>query len=140
MPEIADYIDTFEILGDWDSRYAYLMELGESMPPMPEALKTEQHRVQGCMSTVHIAALPDPGQVGEIIYYGDCDTATIKGVVAILVELLSHKTPEQVIDTDVDVLFEGLNLEEHLSPSRHFGIYAIVEKMKSQAQQHLSTH
>jgi cysteine desulfuration protein SufE len=134
VTEIADYIDAFELLGDWDARYAYLMELGDRLPPMPQELKTEANRVKGCMSTVHVAAVRDAEKPDEIIYQGDCDTATIKGVVGILVELLSHKTPQQVLDTDVDSLFQGLNLEEHLSPSRHFGIYAIVEQMKQQAQ------
>lgn len=134
MTEIADYIEDFELLGDWDARYAYLMELGDRLEPMPAGLKTESNRVKGCMSTVHVAAARDPDDPERLRYYGDCDTATIKGVVAILVELLSHKTPRQVLDTDVDQLFHGLKLEEHLSPNRHFGIYAIVEQMKEQAR------
>jgi cysteine desulfuration protein SufE len=133
MPEIADFIDDFELLGDWDARYAYLSELGEQLPPMPAELKTEENRVKGCMSTVHVAALPDD-EPGHIRYAGDCDTATIKGVLGILVQLLSHRTPQDVVDTDVDRLFKGLQLEEHLSPNRHFGIYAIVEQMKAQAR------
>ena len=133
MTEIADYIDAFELLGDWDARYEYLVELGEKLPPMPPKLKTEEHRVKGCMSTVHVAARPDPERPGYLRYVGDCDTATIKGVVAILVELLSGKTPREIEATDVDALFRGLKLEEHLSPNRHFGIYAIVELMKAQA-------
>jgi cysteine desulfuration protein SufE len=133
MPEIADFIDDFELLGDWEARYAYLTELGEQLPPMPEELKTEENRVKGCMSTVHVAAVPN-AEPGRIVFHGDCDTATIKGVLGILVPMLSHKTPSEVLDTDIDRLFEGLKLEEHLSPNRHFGIYAIVEQMKTQAE------
>lgn len=133
MSEIADYIDAFELLGDWDARYAYLVEIGEKLEPLPKALRTEANRVKGCMSTVHVAAVADPDRAGLIRYFGDCDTAIIKGVVAILVELLSHKTPREVLNVDVDQLFTGLKLEEHLSPNRHFGIYAIVELMKVQA-------
>ena len=133
LTEISDYIESFELLGDWDTRYQYLVELGDKLPPMAAALKTEEHRVKGCMSTVHVAAEPDPDNPGLLNYSGDCDTATIKGVVAILVELLSGKTAEEIQTTDVDALFRGLKLEEHLSPNRHFGIYAIVEMMKEQA-------
>lgn len=133
MTEISDYIEAFELLGDWDTRYQYLVELGDKLPPMAPALKTEEHRVKGCMSTVHVAAEPDPGNPGHLNYTADCDTATIKGVIAILVELLSGKTAEEIQATDVDALFRGLKLEEHLSPNRHFGIYAIVELMKEQA-------
>ena len=134
MTEIADYIDAFELLGDWDARYAYLVELGERLDPMPNKLKTEENRVKGCMSTVHVSAVADSEHANRIRYVGDCDTATIKGVVAILIELLSHRTPQDVLNTDVDKLFDGLNLEEHLSPNRHLGVYAIVEMMKEQAK------
>ena len=67
-------------------------------------------------------------------FQGDCDTAIIKGVVGILVNLYSGKTPAEIEALDVDELFEGLHLEEHLSPNRHVGVYAIVEKMKRQAR------
>lgn len=107
------------------------------MDPIPKELRTEENRVKGCMSTVHIAAVADPDNSELIRYVGDCDTAIIKGVVAILVRLLSHKSPQDVLDLDVDQLFTGLNLEEHLSPNRHFGIYAIVQLMKTQAEQFL---
>ena len=135
MTELQDFIEAFELLGDWESRYAYLVELGEKLAPLPNELRTQDNRVKGCMSTVHVAAIADPDYAGCIRYLGDCDTATIKGVVAILVELLSHKTPQAILDLDVDQLFKGLKLEEHLSPNRHFGIYAIVEMMKAQAEQ-----
>jgi len=131
--ELQQIIDDFELLGDWDTRYQYLVELGERLAPMPEALKREENRVKGCMSTVYTAAVPDPEHPGRIRYYGDCDTAIIKGVVALLVDLFSGHTPEEVMAMDVDRLFEGLGLHEHLSPNRHFGIYALVEQMKRQA-------
>lgn len=135
MTEIPDYIEAFELLGDWEARYAYLVELGERLEPMSAERKTEENRVKGCMSTVHVAAVAEPDNPEKLVYSGDCDTATIKGVLAILVDLLSHKTPQEIIAIDVDALFKGLKLEEHLSPTRHFGIYAIVEMMKHQAQE-----
>jgi cysteine desulfuration protein SufE len=132
--EIRDIIDTFELLGDWDQRYQYLVELGERLRPMPADEKLEPNRVKECMSIVHTAAHPDPGCPGCLRYTGDCDTAIIKGVVALLVQLLSGKTPAEIEGLDVDGLFAGLHLAEHLSPNRHVGIYAIVEKMKGQAR------
>lgn len=133
MSGIGDYIDTFDLLGDWDARYAYLIELGEQLPPMPEAMKVKENQVQGCMSTVHVVATPHADSAERIQYVGDCDTAIIKGVVAIMIDLYSGKTPAEIQDTDVEALFEGLKLHEHLSPNRHFGIYALVEKMKEAA-------
>lgn len=132
--QIAAIIEDFELLGDWEARYQYLVELGERLAPMPEALKTESNRVIECMSRVYVAAAPHPAHPGRLIYWGDCDTAIIKGVVALLVGLFSDKTPQEIQALDVDELFQGLKLEEHLSPSRHVGVYAIVNKLKSQAE------
>jgi cysteine desulfuration protein SufE len=95
--------------------------------------KTDKNRVKPCMSTVHVAACRDPLDSDQIRYRGDCDTAIIKGVVALLVQVMSGRTLQQVVELDIDRLFEGLNLQEHLSPARHVGIYAIVEHMKQQA-------
>jgi cysteine desulfuration protein SufE len=131
--EIADIIDTFELLGDWDQRYQYLIELGEGMPPMPEDDRQDANRVKECMSTVHVAAHRDPQDLERLRFTGDCDTSIIKGVVALLVSLFSGKTAGEIDALDVDSLFAGLHLEEHLSPNRHVGVYAIVDKMKGQA-------
>lgn len=131
--EISGIIEDFELLGDWDQRYQYLIELGERLPPMAVEDKTDANRVVECMSLVHVCARPDPARVGGIRYQGDCDTAIIKGVVALLVGLFSGKTSSEIEAFDVDVLFEGLHLQEHLSPNRHVGVYAIVSKMKRQA-------
>ncbi len=133
MSDFSDIFETFELLGDWDARYQYLVELGEQMEPMPAVGKTEGNQVKPCMSTVHIVAYRDGDDPDVIRYYGDCDTAIIKGVVALLVGLMSDKTVRQILELDIDRLFEGLRLQEHLSPARHVGIFAIVEHMKDQA-------
>lgn len=131
--EIDEIIDTFDLLGDWDERYQYLVELGERLPVMDPVQKVDANRVMECMSTVHVVPQPKDGGP-QLQFQGDCDTAIIKGVVALLVQLFSGKTPEAIEATDVDALFEGLQLEEHLSPNRHVGVYAIVNKMKGQAR------
>lgn len=133
MTEIEDVLGSFEILGDWDQRYQYLVELGEHLAPMPDRYKVEANRVKGCMSKVWVRAYRDAEDPERIRYLGDCDTAIIKGVVALLVELLSGRSAKSILDMDLDRLFQELNLAEHLSPSRHFGVYAIVELMKQQA-------
>ncbi len=132
--EIAAVVADFELLDDWDQRYQYLVDLGERIPPMAEGDKTAVHWVKECMSTVHVAAHPDGGTPTRLRFTGDCDTAIIKGVVAILVQLFSHKTVAEIEEIDVDALFTGLHLEEHLSPNRHVGVYAIVENMRRQAR------
>ncbi len=132
--EISEIIENFELLGDWDQRYQYLVEIGERLPAMPTEDKTDDNRVIECMSLVHVVAESDVTRPEHLVYRGDCDTAIIKGVVALLVGLFSGRSAEEVASLDVDVLFEGLQLEEHLSPNRHVGVYAIVNKMQQQAR------
>ncbi|RDH87449.1 MAG: Fe-S metabolism protein SufE [endosymbiont of Escarpia spicata] len=134
MNEIDEIVDNFEFLDDWDQRYQYLVELGEALPPLPEELKTLENWVKPCMSTVHVHAEAIPEQPGLIRFRGDCDTAIIKGVLAVLVDLLSSHTLEEIRAMDVDDLFKRLHLAEHLSPNRHVGIYAIVNKMAERAE------
>jgi cysteine desulfuration protein SufE len=133
MSEIEEIVDTFEFLDDWDQRYQYLMELGEQLPGLPDELKTDENWVKPCMSTVHVVAEPVPDRPGQIRFRGDCDTAIIKGVLGLLIDLLSYRTLDEIRGMDVDGLFKRLQLEEHLSPSRHVGIYAIVDKMLERA-------
>jgi cysteine desulfuration protein SufE len=133
MTEIEDVLGSFELLGDWEQRYQYLVELGEHLEPMPDRYQVEANRVKGCMIQVWVRAYRDPQNPELIRYLGDCDTAVIKGVVALLVELLSGRQAKAIADMDLDGFFQELNLAEHLSPSRHFGVYAIVELMKQQA-------
>lgn len=130
---LTEIVDTFELLGDWDQRYAYLIELGERLPPMPAELKNDDNRVKPCMSTVHVSAYRDPAIPGGVRFHGDCDTAIIKGVLAVLMELCAGQTNAAIQALDVDEIFARLQLDEHLSPNRHVGVYAIVDLMKEQA-------
>lgn len=134
MTDIADIREAFDLLGDWESRYQYLVELGERLEPMPEAEMVEENRVKQCMSTVFVAAHFNPRDDGTLCFHGYCDTAIIRGVVALLLKLCSGKTPQAVLDLDVDGLFGKLRLDKHLSPNRHVGVYAIVDKLKAQAE------
>jgi len=133
MNSLDEIVSTFEILGDWDQRYEFIIDMGDSLASMPDALKINQNKVQGCMSQVWISAYHRDENPGKIFYFGDCDTSVIKGVLAILIQLCSGKTANEIQQLDVDEFFERLQLHEHLSPNRHVGIYAIVELMKKQA-------
>ena len=133
MTSLQDIVETFELLGDWDERYQYLVEVGEQLPPLPEAARDEDHRVKACMSRVWVCAYPDPHRDGRIAFHGDCDTAIIKGVLALLIQLCSGKTAQEIQELDMDEVFRRLQLDEHLSPNRHVGVNAIFELMKTQA-------
>lgn len=133
MTGLDEIAEIFELLGDWDQRYQYLIELGEKLPEMPQALKTEENKVKGCMSQVWVSAYRDKHNPDLVGFHGDSDTPTIKGVLALLIQLSAGRTVEEIRQLDVDELFARLNLDEHLSPNRHVGVYAIVELMKKQA-------
>ena len=132
---LDDLVDIFELLGDWDQRYKYLIELGEKLPRMPGHLMIEKNNVKGCMSTVYVCAYRDAAMPQFFQYHGYCDTSIIRGVLAVLINLASGKTAEAIEKMDVDELFERLQLNEHLSPNRHVGVYAIVALMKQQVNE-----
>lgn len=125
-----EIVDTFQFINDWDTRYHFLVELGEGLPQLDEIHRVDENLVNGCMSKVWIAAEPDEVNPRTLHFVGDCDTATIKGLVAVLIALYSGHTPQAVMKIDADQVFEKLGLYDHLSPNRHVGVYAIVEKIK----------
>jgi cysteine desulfuration protein SufE len=134
MTTLNDIVDIFELLEDWEQRYQYLIELGEKLPVMSDKHKTEDNKVKGCMSQVWVHAYPDDKNSEKLHYFGDCDTTIIKGVLAVLIQLADNKTAAEIQELDVDEMFERLNLDEHLSPNRHVGVFAIVALMKQQAR------
>jgi cysteine desulfuration protein SufE len=130
MTELDEFVDIFELLGDWDQRYQYLIELGEKLPPMPDELKTDANKVRGCMSEVWIDA---EVQDGVVRFHGDSDTSVIKGILALLIRLCDGLSASRIQQLDMDEIFERLNLDEHLSPNRHVGVYAMFDLMKDRA-------
>ena len=126
-------VETFEMLPDWENRYLFLDELGTKLDPMNPDDQTDENRVMECMSTLHIMA--KHGETDDLIDFdADCNTSTIKGVVAVIVALFANKSNEEIQNTDIDEVFKQLQIFEHLSPNRHVGVYAIVRKMKHQAE------
>jgi cysteine desulfuration protein SufE len=132
MTTLDDFVDNFTLLDDWEQRYQYLIELGEHLPLMPAKLKTDDNKVKGCMSQVWVSAYMN--RDGHIMFYGDSDTAIIKGVVALLVELMNNQSVDAIQQVDMDEIFVRLQLDEHLSPNRHVGVYAILTLMQQQAK------
>ncbi len=126
-------LETFELLPDWEHRYQFLDELGMQLEPMDQQDQDDNTRVIECMSMLWIKAKPGNAP-GLIDFDADCNTSTIKGVVAVIIALFANKTNEEIQNTDIDEVFRQLQLFEHLSPNRHVGVYAIVKKMKQQAQ------
>ena len=131
MSKLDNIVDNFELLGDWEQRYEYLVGLGEKLPVMPEQFRTDANRVKACMSKVWVVAYPHHGRIR---FHGDCDTSVIKGVLALLIDVCSDLTADEISAIDMDEIFERLHLDAHLSPNRHIGVYAMFDLMKQKAR------
>ena len=132
VSSLSELAENFEMLGDWDTRYEYLMDLGKRLTGLTDADKTDTSKVHGCMSNVWIVG--DLDAHGTITFRAECDTAVIRGVIAVLVEIYSGSTPQACMALDPDEMFDQLGLFDHLSPTRHVGVYAIVMRLQQIAQ------
>jgi cysteine desulfuration protein SufE len=126
---IERLMDAFDLLTDWQERYDYISELGQKLPPMPDAEHTEENRVHGCISKVWITGRVG-GDPATMEYRADGEGPIIRGLVALLFMLFQGKTPEEVLGLDAEGVIEKLGLDENLSPNRHIGMYAMVERFK----------
>ena len=124
----------FELLGDWDQRYEYLSDIGSRLGVLEPEHRTDATKVHGCMSNVYIIAEPS-GDDRRLRFRAECDTAIISGVIAILLKVYNGLTPQEAVELDADELFTKLDLFDHLSPTRHVGVYAIVERMRAAARE-----
>lgn len=123
----ADIIEEFSAYDDWMDKYSYLIELGNDLEPYPEEHRTQQNIIEGCQSTVWINA--DLNAQGTIDYQGDSDAIIVKGIVALLIRVLSGHTPDEIIDNDLHFI-DAIGLKEHLTPTRSNGLLAMVKQMR----------
>lgn len=127
--DIQELVDNFEILEDWEDRYKYLIDLGNKLSPMDEALKTDATKVRGCMSQVWM--VPRWDGEGRLSLLADSDAQIVKGLIAVLVAIFAGKTREEIAGIDVEKTFGSLGLDQHLSPNRRNGFFSMVEAVKA---------
>lgn len=124
--EIQDnVIEEFSSFDDWMDKYALLIDLGNNLPVLDEKYKTESNLIEGCQSRVWLQA---DYVDGKIIFKGDSDAVIVKGIVSLLINVLSDHTPQEILDTDL-YFIEKIGLKEHLSPTRSNGLVAMVKQM-----------
>ena len=138
---IDEIKDNFTLLDDWDDRYRYVIELGRTLDPMPEAEHSTANKVQGCASQVWLSKQVGHGGTGEPLlkYLGDSDAHIVRGLVAILLTLYSGRTPQEILGTDAIAVFDEFGFREHLTPQRSNGLRAMVERIRSDAREALAT-
>lgn len=132
---VDELIANFELLGDWEERFGYLLDLGRKVPRMNEADLTDEHKVHGCQSQVWLKAELDRGDPPRLQFIANSDAHIVNGLIAILMTIYNGKAPEQVVETDAAEVLRALDLEEHLSPTRRNGLHAMVARIRELAQQ-----
>jgi cysteine desulfuration protein SufE len=140
MSDIADIIENFESLENWDDRYRYLIELGRELPAMSVAAHSDANKVQGCASQVWLDTSVRPnGADGPVLtFVGDSDAHIVRGLIAILFAIYSGKHAREIIAADAVALFEKMGLREHLTPQRSNGFRSMVERIRADARSALA--
>jgi cysteine desulfuration protein SufE len=141
MADIAEIIDNFSLLDDWDDRYRYLIELGRELPPLTAEARNDANKVQGCASQVWLdTTICQNGVSGPVLMFdGDSDAHIVRGLIAILFATYSGKAARDILSIDAVALFEKLGLKEHLTPQRSNGFRSMVERIRSDARTALTT-
>lgn len=124
-----EIVDEFEVFEDWMGKYEYLIDLGKSLPLIDDKNKTEDKLIKGCQSQVWMhSELKD----GKIVYTADSDAIITKGMVALMIRVLSNHTPDEILNSKLDFV-ETIGLTKHLSPTRSNGLVSMIKQMKLDA-------
>ena len=122
-----ELFENFSYLSDWEDKYRYLIELGDNLPPFNEGDKTDEHKVEGCQSQVWFVVKKEDNR-----YYFNAtsDAHIVRGLEAVLLTLVNGKTGDEIKSLDLTEAFTRLGLEEHLSPTRRNGFFAMIGRIK----------
>ena len=125
-----EIIDEFSGFDDWMDRYSYIIELGNAVEPLDAKYKVPENIIEGCQSRVWLNAEQQPD--GTITFSADSDAIIVKGIIALLIRVLSGHTPDEILESDLHFI-EAIGLREHLSPTRSYGLLAMVMQMRMYA-------
>ncbi len=126
----SEIISEFEMFEDWMDKYNHLIELGKSIPLIDDKNKTPQYLIKGCQSQVWLHATYDNGKV---YFTADSDALITKGIIALLLRVLSERTPDEIINAELNFI-DKIGLKEHLSPTRANGLVNMVKQIKLYAK------
>lgn len=122
-------IEEFSMFDDWMDRYSLLIDLGNSLSPLEDKYKTESNLIEGCQSRVWLQA---DYVDGKIVFQGESDAVIVKGIVSLLIQVLSNHTPQEILDAEL-YFIEQTGLKDHLSPTRSNGLVSMVKQMRMYA-------
>ena len=124
-----EVIEEFSEFTDWMDKYQMLIDLGNELEPLDEQYKTESNLIDGCQSRVWLQC---DEKDGRLIFTADSDALIVKGIIALLIRVVSNHTPKEIIDADL-YFIDRIGLREHLSPTRANGLWAMTKQMKMYA-------
>ena len=129
---LEDLVAEFDLLGDWEERYRYVIDLGRELKPLSEAERSEVNKVRGCASQVWLVT--EPQLDGALTFRGDSDAHIVRGLIAILLRLYSGHTPAAILGFDARAGFDRLGLKGALSAQRSNGLFSMVERIRRDAE------
>ncbi len=121
-----EIIDEFSLFDDWMQKYEYMIDLGKSLPQIPENKKTDDRLIKGCQSKVWLDA---EYKDGKVVYTADSDAIITKGIIAVLLRVFSNQKPEDILQADLNFI-DDIGLKEHLSPTRANGLVSMIKQIK----------
>lgn len=132
---VEELVENFELFDAWEDRYAYIIDLGKKLPPMPEHDRIDENKVRGCQSQVWLTSRVDrAGPEPHLFFSADSDAFIVKGLIAILLQLYDGQPASYVRETDALAVMEQIGLQQHLSPNRRNGLVSMVERIKRIAE------
>ena len=128
---LHELAEAFELLGDWEERYRYVIELGRELSPLTDAERNDANKVRGCASQVWLVT--EPQDDGTIDFRGDSDAHIVRGLIAVLLRLVSGRSSREILDFDPKAAFDRLGLSRHLSAQRSNGLASMVGRIQRDA-------
>lgn len=124
-----EIIDDFSLFESWEEKYEYLIDLGKKLLPLDENFKTEDYKIKGCQSSVWIHSSFEDGNV---LYEGDSDAIIVKGLVSLMIKVLSGQSPKDIVEAPLEFINE-IGLSSHLAQTRSNGLRSMIKQMKMDA-------
>ncbi|HEY3799826.1 MAG TPA: SufE family protein [Caulobacteraceae bacterium] len=129
---LDDLAAEFDLLGDWEERYHYVIDLGRTLAPLSDAERSDANKVRGCASQVWLVT--EPQGDGTLQFRGDSDAVIVRGLIAVLLRLYSGRAPAEILGFDAKAAFAKLGLSSHLSTQRANGLASMAERIRRDAE------
>lgn len=121
-----EIVEDFELFEEWEEKYQYIIELGQKLPPLAGEFKTDNRKIKGCQSSVWLHASESDG---KIIFNADSDSTFVKGEIALLIQVMSGRTPEEIINAELGFI-DRIGLRQHMAQTRANGLASMIKQMK----------